>query len=96
MRDDHSSGGNIYDALQRIDQAFAEVLGQIERLKQIPWFRKKARIKPAERAVQEARAWTLFEILEVLHEREEEAWFHLGRARVHREQKSDKPRRTPQ
>jgi hypothetical protein len=83
-RSDHTS---VYELLSRIDDSFEQVLQEIRRVEQLPRFRKQALIKPARRAVEEARAWTLFEILEVLHAREEEEWIRLGHERTRREQK---------
>jgi hypothetical protein len=83
----------IYAALDAIHRSFEQVLQELERVQTLPWFHQRAPLKPVQLAIEEARAWTMFEILEVLHEREEEEWIRLGRRRARRERKSAKPRR---
>lgn len=86
--------GSIYAALESIDRSFEQVLGALEQIQKLPWFHQHLRLKPVELAVKEARAWTMFEILEVLHEREEEEWIRLGRQRTRRERKPAERRKS--
>jgi hypothetical protein len=85
----------IYDALNLVNRSFEQILQELERLQQFDWFRKQAPIKSVELAVRETRAWTMFEILEVLHEREEAEWTRFGRARSRQEGGRARPRRRP-
>ena len=71
-----------YDSLLAIQLGFAQVLGALERLQQRKCYRGPA-MKAAVLAVREARAGMLFEVLEVLHVREEREWTRLGREREH-------------
>jgi hypothetical protein len=71
----------IYDSLGRIQRGFEEILGELELLQQHKAFRDRRLIKAAVVAVRETQAGTLFEILEVLHEREEHEWTRFARQR---------------
>lgn len=70
-----------YESLLAIQLGFAQVLGALESLQQRKCYRGPA-MKAAVLAVREARAGTLFEVLEVLHAREEREWTSLGRKRA--------------
>ncbi len=72
---------SMYEALSLINRSFGQILQELERLQQIGPFKGRALIRAVELAVKESRAWTLFEILDVLHQREEEEWTRFGRAR---------------
>lgn len=71
----------VYESLCTIDRSFEQVLRELERLDHLDCFRGRAPLKSVELAVRETRAWTLSEILDVLHEREEGEWMRLGRLR---------------
>jgi hypothetical protein len=70
-----------YESLTLIDRNFEQILRELERLQQVHRFRCRPPIKSVELAVRETRAWAMFEILEVLHQREESEWTRLGRVR---------------
>ena len=90
MKTDPAGDGSIYKAMRRIDRSFKRVLREIERVRQVRWLGKRALLDPVELALKETRAWTMFEILEVLHEREENEWIRLGRARIRQLRKTTK------
>jgi hypothetical protein len=71
----------IYESLYTINRSFEQILHEFRRLERVDWFRRRPPIKSVHLAVREMRAWTMFEVLEVLHEHEERAWTRLGRAR---------------
>jgi len=83
----------MYEALSLINGSFGQILQELERLQQLHGFKGRPTIKSVELAVKETRAWTLFEILDVLHQREEDEWTRFGRAcsRLERSQSDRKP-----
>ncbi len=84
-----------YESLTLIDRSFEQILRELQRLQQLPWFRRRPPIKSVELAVRETRAWSMFEILEVLHQREESEWTRLGRKRSRQDGGLERPRRHP-
>jgi len=68
----------IYESMCIINQRFEQILRELGRLQKFDGFRDRPPIKSVRRAVRETRAGTMFEILEVLHEREEQEWMRLG------------------
>ena len=83
----------IYESLALIDTSFEQILQQLERLQRPQWFHRRPTIKSVELDVRETRAWKIFEILEIQHQREERAWTRFGRARDRMERESAEPRR---
>jgi hypothetical protein len=79
-----------YEPLGIISRSFDQILLELEKLEELDCFRQHAPLESAQLAVQEVRSWTLSEILEVLHEREEGEWMRLGRLRVAREKRLEK------
>jgi hypothetical protein len=71
----------IYESLVRIQRGFTQVLDTLETLRQNKSYRGPS-INAAVRAVRETRAGTLFEVLEVVHAREEREWSRRGRRRT--------------
>ncbi len=77
----------MYETLSLINGSFRQILQELERLQQIAGFRQRVSIKSVELAAKETQAWTLFEILEILRQREEEdEWTRCGRVRGRLEQ----------
>jgi hypothetical protein len=72
---------SIYKALTLIDHSFEQILQQLERLQKINAFKGRPSVRFVKLAVRETRAWALFEILDVLHQHEEDEWTRSGRAR---------------
>jgi hypothetical protein len=79
-----------YESLCTIGRGFEQILLEFEHLGQLDWFRQHAPMKSVALAVREVRAWTLSEILDVLHQREENEWMRLGRLRIAREKRLEK------
>jgi hypothetical protein len=80
----------IYDALAALNRDFEQVLGDLQRLEALRLFprRWQRKVLKAWRAnLEETRAWANFEVIEILHQREEREWARFGRIR----QKSEKP-----
>lgn len=80
----------IYESLNLINRSFEQIHQELDQLQRHDWFRKRAPIKSVELAIRETHAWTMFEVLEVMRECEEDEWTRLGRARS---RKGDGPRR---
>ena len=80
-----TSAALVYDSLNVINRSFDQILQELERLQKADCFRRQAPIQSVELAVKETRAWTMFEILDVLHEREESEWMRIGRKRIRQE-----------
>ena len=72
---------SVYESLGTIDRSFEQIRHELERLQQFDWFRGRAPMKAVGLSVRETQAWTMSEILDVLHEREERKWMRLGRIR---------------
>ena len=71
----------IYDSLAVINRAFGQVFIELDQIRQDRRFRKSNLLKSVDLAIRETQAGTLFEILEVLHEHEQQRWARLGRER---------------
>ena len=85
MKTKNTNALSMYDALNLINRNFGQILQELEGLRRLNCFRRPASIKSVELAVNETRAWTLFEILDVLHKHEEDEWTRFGRVRAQRE-----------
>lgn len=70
----------IYKSLVRIERGFTRVLQTLAGLQQQKSYQGPS-MNSAVRAVREARAGTLFEVLEILHARDEREWIRWGRKR---------------
>ena len=74
----------VYEALATMNRGFEQVLGDLERLEELrlfprPWQRNF--LKTWRATLEETRAWANFEVVEVLHQREERDWVGFGRIR---------------
>lgn len=84
----------VYDAIAALNPDFQQVLCDLERLERLGlfprrWQRKFLRTWRA--TLEETRAWISFEVVEILHQREEREWARLGRIR----QRAEKPPEPP-
>jgi hypothetical protein len=84
----------VYDALAVLNRDFDQVLGDLQRLEALclfplRWQRKFLQVWRT--TLEETRAWANFEVIEVLHQREEQEWASFGRIR----QRSEKPSASP-
>jgi hypothetical protein len=92
MKTKRSNELSVYESLSLIDRNFRQVLQELEQLQQHHGFKRRPTINSVELAVKETRAWTLFEILDVLHQREEDEWTRFGRVRGRQEAGGRAPR----
>jgi hypothetical protein len=78
------------EALATLHRGFEQVLGDLERLEGLRifphrWQRKF--LKTWRATLEETRSWVSFEVIEILHQREERDWVDFGRIR----QRSETP-----
>ncbi len=83
----------VYDSIATLNRDFEQVLSDLERLEGLGvfprrWQRKFLKVWRA--TLEETRAWVNFEVVEILHQREEREWVHFGRIR-RRSEKSPEP-----
>jgi hypothetical protein len=74
----------VYDALATWNRDFDQVLEDLQRLEALRLFPRRWRrefLKVWQAALGEIRAWANFEVLEVLHQTEEEEWTNFARRR---------------
>jgi hypothetical protein len=84
----------IYDALATLNRDFEQMLRDLERLEELRvfphrWQRKF--LKTWRATLEETRAWANFEVVEILHQREERDWVDLGRIRRRSEKSPELP-----
>ena len=82
----------IYEALATLNRDFEQILRDLDRFEELcvfpqRWQRKL--VKTWRATVEETRAWGNFEVLEVLHEKEEREWVRFGRIRQLLEKQSE-------
>jgi len=80
----------LYESLCTLNRSFEQILLELERLQQFGWFRDHAPMKAVGLTIRETRAWTISEILDVLHQREEREWMRLGRLRSAQEKRLER------
>ena len=84
----------VYDAIATLNRDFEQVLADLERLEGLRLFPRRWQrefLKVWRTTPEETRAWVNFEVLEVLHHREEREWARFGRIR----QRLQKPLEPP-
>ena len=84
----------VYEALATLNRGFEQVLCDLERLEELRvfphrWQRKF--LKTWRATLEETRAWANFEVVEVLHQREDREWTSFGRIRQRSEKSSEPP-----
>jgi hypothetical protein len=82
----------VYGALATLNRDLEQVLDDLERLEALrlfprDWQRKSLKVWRA--GFEETRAWINFEVIEVLHQKEEREWIRFGRIRQQSEKPSD-------
>jgi hypothetical protein len=82
----------IYEALAMLNRDFEQVLLDLERLEELRsfphrWQRKF--LKTWRATLEETRAWANFEVVEILHHKEERDWVDFGRIRERSEKSSE-------
>jgi hypothetical protein len=74
----------VYDALAILNRDFEQVLVDLKRLETLRLFPRRWQrkvLKTWRATLEETRAWANFEVIEVLHQREEREWVSFGRIR---------------
>jgi hypothetical protein len=74
----------VYDALAALNRDFEQVLRDLERLDELRLFRhrwQRDALKLWRATLEETQAWVSFEVVEILHEKEEREWVRLSRIR---------------
>jgi hypothetical protein len=84
----------VYDAIATLNRDFEQVLSDLERLEGLHifprrWQRKFLKVWRA--TLEETRAWVNFEVVEVLHQKEEREWGSFARTRQRLEKPSEPP-----
>ena|SRR5579859_2647315 len=96
---------HVYEALHSLNQAFEQVLANLRHLQAFPFFRREF-LREFQVVVEETRAWVNFDLIEVMHSREQDDWTRFGRLRLQCEKKyrdpndvlieaKQKPRKSP-
>ena len=70
----------IYETLHSLNQSFEQVLEDLRRFEEFPFFRRQL-LRTLTTITEETRAWANFEVVEVMHERELNNWTHFGHLR---------------
>jgi hypothetical protein len=81
-----------YDAIAALNRDFEQVLGDLERLEGLrlfPHHWQREFLKVWRATLEETRAWVSFEVVEILHQREEREWTRFGRIRQRSEEPSE-------
>jgi hypothetical protein len=84
----------VYDALATLNRDFEQVLADLERLQGLRLFPLRWQrnvLKAWRAALEETRASVNFEVVEILHQREERDWVGFGRIRQRLEKASEPP-----
>ena len=82
----------VYDALATLNRDFEQVLRDLERLEELRLFRyrwQREFLKVWRATLEETRAWVSFEMVEILHQKEERDWTDFGRMRQRAEEPSE-------
>src|SRR5260370_16440667 len=79
-----------YETLFTLNQAFENVLADLQRFQRLPFFRREF-LREFQVMVEETRACINFELVETMHSREQDDWARFGRLR----QKWEKRYRDP-
>jgi hypothetical protein len=84
----------VYEVLATLNRDFEQVLCDLEWLEELHvfphrWQRKF--LKTWRATLEETRAWANFEVVEILHQREEWEWVGFGRIRQRSEKSSGVP-----
>ena len=84
----------VYDALAALNRDFQQVLSDLERLEGLRLFPRRWQrnfLKAWRASLEETRAWVSFEVVEILHQREEREWARFGQIRQRLEKTSESP-----
>ena len=79
-----------YQTLFTLNQAFENVLADLQRLQRLPFFRSEF-LREFQVMVEETRACVNFELVEAMHSREQDDWTRFGRLRQKWEKRLQDP-----
>jgi len=71
---------HVYEILYSLNQGFGQVLADLLRLQEFPFFRREM-LRALSVVVEETKAWANSEVVEIMHGREQADWAHFGRLR---------------
>ncbi len=80
----------VYETLYSLNRGFEQVLADLRRLRVFPFFRGEL-LREFLVMGEELRAWSNFELIETMHEREQADWANFGRMRHRWEKKYRDP-----
>jgi hypothetical protein len=80
----------VYEILHSLNQGFEQVLTDLRRLQEFPFFRREF-LGEFRVMVEETRAWANFDMLETMHGRELDDWTRFGKLRHRWEKKYHDP-----
>ena len=80
----------VYEILSGLNQRFEQTMLDLYRIRELGVVRR-AVIGELQDVLEETRAWANFEVIEVLHEREQADWDRFGRLRRRWEKKYEDP-----
>ncbi len=80
----------VYETLSGLNQRFGQTLLDLHRVQELGLVRRGI-IGALQDVLEETRAWANFEMIEVLHEREQADWARFGRLRRQWERKYEDP-----
>jgi hypothetical protein len=84
----------VFEAIADLNRGFDHVLADVERLKQLGFFRGEFSsrfAKTCRLTIEEMRAWAIFEVTEAIYQRAEEDWARFGRLLLEWEKKFKDP-----
>jgi hypothetical protein len=70
----------VYETLHSLNQGFEQVLADLRRLNEFPFFRREF-LGEFRVMVEETRAWANFDVLGTMHGRELDDWTRFGKVR---------------
>jgi hypothetical protein len=79
-----------YETLFTLNQAFENILADLQRLQRLPFFRREF-LREFQVMVEETRACINFELVEAMHSREQDDWARFGRLRLRWEKRYRDP-----
>ncbi|HLN00705.1 MAG TPA: hypothetical protein VK335_15565 [Bryobacteraceae bacterium] len=80
----------VYESVHSLNQGFEQVLADLVRLQRFPFFRH-GHLRGVQVLVEETRTWANFELLGVMHDREQNDWTRFGRLRRQWEKRYEDP-----
>jgi hypothetical protein len=81
---------SVYETLAAFNHGIAQILQNLHRLGKLGFLRREF-FTGLQATIEETRAWANFEVVEMLHGREESDWTRFGRLRRQWEKKYEDP-----